>query len=187
MILLGVTGSIAAYKACEVLRRLRDAGHGVQVVMTPAAAQFVTPLTFASLSGHPVLDALFDPVRGIRHVAAADTADCYVIAPATADVIGKMALGLADDFVTTAALAFTGPVVVAPAMDDNMWRHAAVQQNVATLRSRGVVLVEPTEGALASGHVGPGRLADVADIVAAVTKALEGRPARFRPKAAPPP
>jgi len=171
-ILLGVTGSIAAYKACDLVRRLQDAGHEVTVAMTAAAAKFVTPLTFAALSGRAVLESLFDPVEGVRHVSAADACDCYVIAPASADVIGKFALGLADDFVTTLALACAKPLIVAPAMDDNMWRHPAVQQNVATLRARGVAIVEPAAGALASGHVGPGRLAEVPDIVAAVAAAL---------------
>jgi len=171
-ILLGVTGSIASYKACELLRRLQDARHEVTVAMTPSAAEFVTPLTFAALSGRPVLASLFDATEGVRHVSAADACDAYVIAPASAHTIGKIALGLADDFVTTLALACVKPLIVAPAMDDNMWRHAAVQQNVATLRSRGVVIVEPTAGALASGHTGPGRLAEIPDIVAAVTAAL---------------
>ena len=173
-VLHGITGSIAAYKAGEVIRRLRDAGHDVHVAMTPAAQRFVTPLTFATLSGNPVLEHLFDPVSGVRHVSAVDAADCYLIAPATADTIGKIALGLADDFVTTCALACTVPLLVAPAMDDAMWRHVAVQQNVQALRDRGAIIVEPGEGALASGHVGPGRLAEVPDIVAAVERALAG-------------
>lgn len=171
-ILLGVTGSIACYKACEVLRRLQDGGHEVHVVMSPAATKFVTPLTFAALSGNPVLDSLWDPNSGVQHVAAADVCDCYCIAPATADCLGKMALGLADDFVTTCAMACVKPLVVAPAMDDNMWRHPAVKQNVQTLRDRGVQIVQPGTGALASGHAGPGRLAEPGEIVAAVGAAL---------------
>jgi phosphopantothenoylcysteine decarboxylase/phosphopantothenate--cysteine ligase len=171
-VLLGVTGSIACYKACDLVRRLQDAGHDVTVALTAAAARFVTPLTFAALSRHPVLESLFDPVEGVRHVSAADDCDVYVIAPASADALGKIALGLADDFVTTLALACAKPLVVAPAMDDVMWRHPAVQQHVATLRARGVAIVEPAAGPLASGHVGPGRLAEVADIVQAVAAAL---------------
>ncbi|MCI0343658.1 MAG: phosphopantothenoylcysteine decarboxylase [Planctomycetales bacterium] len=171
-ILLGVTGSIAAYKACELVRRLREQGHEVQVVMTRAACEFVSPLTFASLSGKPVLRDLWDPVEGVRHVAAADEAELLLVAPATADVIGKMALGLADDFLTTAALAFAGPIVVAPAMDDNMWKHPAVAANVHTLEKRGVTVVPPAKGPLASGHVGEGRLAEVPDVLAAVARAL---------------
>lgn len=172
-ILLGVTGSIAAYKACEILRRLQDAGHTVQVCMTAAAAQFVTPLTFASLSGHPVLDSLWDPEHGVRHVRAIDDAACFLIAPATANTIGKIALGLADDFVTTCAMAATIPLVIAPAMDDAMWAGAAVQHNVQTLRDRGAIFVEPGTGHLASGHQGAGRLADVTDVVAAVLQVLK--------------
>jgi phosphopantothenoylcysteine decarboxylase/phosphopantothenate--cysteine ligase len=171
-ILHGVTGSIAAYKACEILRRLQDAGHSVQVCMTPAAGQFVTPLTFAALSQAPVLDQLFDPVHGVRHVRAIDDAACYLIAPATANCLAKIALGLADDFVTTCAMAATIPLVIAPAMDDAMWANAAVQQNVRTLRDRGAVIVAPGEGHLASGHSGAGRLADVTDVVSAVLQVL---------------
>ncbi|MHC5019932.1 MAG: flavoprotein [Planctomycetota bacterium] len=171
-ILHGVTGSIAAYKACEILRRLQDAGHTVQVCMTAAAAEFVTPLTFGALTHEPVLDSLWDPVHGVRHVRAIDDAACFLIAPATANCIGKIALGLADDFVTTCAMAATIPLVIAPAMDDAMWANPAVQQNVQTLRDRGAIIVEPGEGKLASGHEGPGRLADVTDVVDAVLQIL---------------
>jgi len=171
-ILHGVTGSIAAYKACEILRRLQDGGHVVQVCMTPAAARFVTPLTFGALTHEPVLDSLWDPVHGVRHVRAIDDAACFLIAPATANCIAKIALGLADDFVTTCAMAATIPLVVAPAMDDAMWAAPAVRQNVQTLRDRGAVIVEPGEGKLASGHSGPGRLADVTAVVSAVLQVV---------------
>lgn len=173
-VVLVVTGSIAAYKACEVVRRLKDRGMEVRVAMTPNAAAFVSPLTFAALSGHRVLHSSFDDDRPerIAHVRWAEECDVFCVAPASADFIAKMALGIADDFPSTLHLAFDGPVVLAPAMEDQMWLHPAVQRNVATLLDRGVAIVKPGTGPLASGRHGPGRLAEPDAIVEAVTAAL---------------
>jgi phosphopantothenoylcysteine decarboxylase/phosphopantothenate--cysteine ligase len=142
-IILGVGGGIAAYKAAELARLLMQQGHEVQVAMTPAAQEFVRPLTFAALTGRKTLTDLFAIESAIEHIAAAQENELLVIAPATADLIAKMAHGLADDFPTTLYLAFTGTVVVAPAMNVNMWRHAATQANIETLRKRGHRIVEP--------------------------------------------
>jgi phosphopantothenoylcysteine decarboxylase/phosphopantothenate--cysteine ligase len=173
-VLLAVTGSIAAYKACEVARRLQDRGVEVRVAMTPNATRFVSPLTFAALSGHRVLHSSFDDDRPerIAHVRWAEECDVFCVAPASADFIAKMALGIADDFPSTLHLASAAPLVVAPAMEDQMWLHAAVQHNVGLLRERGATLVEPPVGPLASGRHGPGRLAEPPAIVAAVMAAL---------------
>jgi len=187
-ITLGVTGGVAAYKAAELVRRLQQEGHSVQVVMTRAAREFVTPLTFAALSGQKVITDLFSDSSGgeanlesaIEHIAVAQRSDLLLVAPATADIIAKFARGVADDFLTTLYLASTAPVVVAPAMNVNMWNHPATRENVETLRARGVKMVEPDEGYLACGMTGPGRLAGIEEILAAVqevTKAhrdLEG-------------
>src|SRR5579859_656840 len=187
-ITLGVTGGVAAYKAAELVRRLQQEGHGVQVVMTRSAREFVTPLTFAALSGQKVITDLFSDSSGgeanlesaIEHIAVAQRTDLLLVAPATADIIAKFARGVADDFLTTLYLASTAPVLVAPAMNVNMWNHAATRENVETLRTRGVKIVEPDEGYLACGMTGPGRLAGLEEILAAVhevTKAqrdLEG-------------
>ena len=174
-ILLGVTGGIAAYKACEVLRLFDKAGHRVRVVMTRTATEFVGPLTFETLSKAPVLtDA--QPLGedgAILHIDYADEADVFVIAPCTANVIAKLAQGIADDALSTTALAFLGPVLIAPAMNVNMWNSASVQENLATLRGRGVHIVEPSSGDLACGWVGEGRLAEPPEIVAAVLKVLD--------------
>src|SRR5205814_946422 len=150
-ITLGVTGGVAAYKAAELVRRLQQDGFTVQVVMTRGAREFVTPLTFASLSGQKVITDLFGDSSGgeanlesaIEHIAVAQRTDLLLVAPATADIIAKFARGIADDFLTTLYLASTAPVVVAPAMNVNMWNHAATQQNVETLRARGVKVVDP--------------------------------------------
>jgi phosphopantothenoylcysteine decarboxylase / phosphopantothenate---cysteine ligase len=187
-ITLGVTGGVAAYKAAELVRRLQQEGHSVCVVMTRAAREFVTPLTFAALSGQKVITDLFADSSGgganlesaIEHIAVAQRTDLLLVAPATADIIAKFARGVADDFLTTLYLACTAPVVIAPAMNVNMWNHAATRENVGTLRARGVKIVEPDEGYLACGMTGPGRLAGLEDIlgeVHEVTKAqrdLEG-------------
>jgi phosphopantothenoylcysteine decarboxylase / phosphopantothenate---cysteine ligase len=173
-ILLGVTGSIAAYKAVELLRELTKRGAEVQVVMTEAATKFVAPLTFETLARQPVLLDMFSLSYGskISHIEATQRADVFLVAPATAQTIARMALGLADDFLSCIFLASRCPVIVAPAMDSDMYQHAAVQQNLATLRGRGVRIVEPGHGELASGLVGPGRLAELQDIVAAVERNL---------------
>ena len=180
LVLLGVTGSIAAYKAAELVRLLMAAGADVQVLMTHTAAAFIGPLTLETLSRRPVmLDPLeLLPDRRIGHIVAADSADAVVVAPATARWLGAMANGLADDVVTATCLATTAPVIVAPAMDGEMYGHPATQANVARLRSYGYAIVEPGSGPLASGSVGVGRLAELPDIVAAVTGALADRPIR---------
>jgi len=172
-ITLGVTGGVAAYKAAELVRRLQQDGFTVQVVMTRGAREFVTPLTFASLSGQKVITDLFGDSSGgeanlesaIEHIAVAQRTDLLLVAPATADIIAKFARGIADDFLTTLYLASTAPVVVAPAMNVNMWNHAATQENVEMLRSRGVKIVDPAEGYLACGMIGAGRLAGQEDII----------------------
>lgn len=182
-ILLGVSGGIAAYKSAELVRILRRRGFRVQVVMTRAARQFVAPLTFAALSGEQVITDLFPgdsgeptPAGAIEHIAIAQRADLLVVAPATANILAKFAHGLADDSLTTAHLAFTGPIVVSPAMNTNMWSHPATVENLALLRKRGVRIVEPDEGDLACGMVGPGRLAEPERIADAVEAALGGAP-----------
>ncbi len=176
-ILLGVSGSIAAYKAAEVLRELTRHGAEVRVAMTAAAERFVAPLTFATLSRQPVLTDLYtlDYGREIGHVAAPGRAHLLLVAPATANVIAKFAHGLADDFLTNIYLAATCPVLLAPAMDADMYRHPAVQENLETLRRRGVRIVGPASGELASGIVGPGRLSEPAEIVAAAEAILLAR------------
>ena len=178
-ITLGVTGGVAAYKAAELVRRLQQDAFTVQVVMTRGAREFITPLTFAALSGQKVITDLFAESSGeanlesaIEHIAVAQRTDLLLVAPATADVLAKFARGIADDFLTTLYLASTAPVVVAPAMNVNMWNHAATQENVETLRARGVKIVDPDEGYLACGMTGAGRLAGQASIVAAVHEAL---------------
>ena len=174
-VLLGVTGGIAAYKACEVLRLFDKAGHRVRVVMTRTATEFVGPLTFETLSKAPVLtDAQPLGENGsILHIEYADEADVFVIAPCTANVIGKLAQGIADDALSTTALAFTGPVLIAPAMNVNMWQSASVRENLDVLRKRGIHVVEPSSGDLACGWVGEGRLAEPPEIVEAVLRIVD--------------
>ncbi|MGE5734365.1 MAG: bifunctional phosphopantothenoylcysteine decarboxylase/phosphopantothenate--cysteine ligase CoaBC [Acidobacteriota bacterium] len=176
---LGVSGGIAAYKAAEIVRLLQDRGIRVQVIMTRAAQEFVKPLTFAALSGEKVITDMFSGGNeqpnidsAVEHIAVAQSIDALVVAPATADVLGKFAQGLATDFLTTLYLATTAPVVVAPAMNVNMWNHEATQANIATLKRWGVRVVEPDSGYLACGMTGPGRLAANESIVAAVMEAL---------------
>jgi phosphopantothenoylcysteine decarboxylase/phosphopantothenate--cysteine ligase len=175
-VVLGVGGGIAAYKSAELARALMERGMRVQVVMTDAACQFITPLTFASLTGNKVITGLFASGNSdetlssaVEHIAVAQDNEVLVIAPATADLMARLAHGLADDFLTTMYLAFTGRVILAPAMNNNMWAHPATQENLETLRKRGHVIVEPEEGLLACGTTGPGRLAEperIADVVA---------------------
>jgi phosphopantothenoylcysteine decarboxylase/phosphopantothenate--cysteine ligase len=173
-LILGVTGSIAAYKAVPLLRELTRLGAGVSVCLTAAAARFVGPLTFRTLSGRAVLDDLFDPQspEAVEHVALAERADAVVVAPATANLLAKAAQGMADDFLSTLLLAARGPVLMAPAMDGGMWDHPAVVANVATLRGRGVTVLEPEIGPLASGLSGKGRLPEVETIVEALCALL---------------
>jgi phosphopantothenoylcysteine decarboxylase/phosphopantothenate--cysteine ligase len=173
--ILGVGGGIAAYKSAELARALMERGVRVQVVMTRAAQEFVTPLTFAALTGNKVITDLFGATSpestlssAVEHIGVAQENDILVIAPATADLLAKFAHGHADDFLSTLYLAFSGKVVLAPAMNTNMWRHSATEANVAALQRRGHVIVEPEDGPLACGTVGPGRLADplrIADVV----------------------
>jgi phosphopantothenoylcysteine decarboxylase / phosphopantothenate---cysteine ligase len=173
-LILGVTGSIAAYKAVYLLRELTRRGARVTVCLSEHAREFVGPLTFRTLSGRPVLTSLFDPQSdaAVEHVAVAERAAAVVVAPATANLLAKAAHGLADDFLTTLLLAARCPVVVAPAMDGGMWDHPAVVANVATLRARGVVVLEPDAGALASGLSARGRLPEVDAIVETLAGAL---------------
>lgn len=165
-VVLGVTGGIAVYKACELLRLLQKRGIDVFVVMTQNACRFVAPLTFETLSGHPVAVDTFDRPQTweVEHIALAKRADLFLIAPATANIMGKMACGIADDMLSTTVMATHAPVLVAPAMNTGMWENAAVQQNVKTLRARGVEIVAPVSGHLACGDNGAGKLEDVAVI-----------------------
>lgn len=162
-VVLGVTGGIAVYKACELLRLLQKRGIDVFVVMTQNACRFVAPLTFETLSGHPVAVDTFDRPQTweVEHIALAKRADLFLIAPATANIMGKMACGIADDMLSTTVMATHAPVLVAPAMNTGMWENAAVQQNVKTLRARGVEIVAPVSGHLACGDSGAGKLEDV--------------------------
>ena len=165
-VVLGVTGGIAVYKACELLRLLQKRGIDVFVVMTQNACRFVAPLTFETLSGHPVAVDTFDRPQTweVEHIALAKRADLFLLAPATANIMGKMACGIADDMLSTTVMATRAPVLVAPAMNTGMWENAAVQQNVKTLRARGVEIVAPVSGHLACGDNGAGKLEDVAVI-----------------------
>ncbi|KQR12740.1 MULTISPECIES: bifunctional phosphopantothenoylcysteine decarboxylase/phosphopantothenate--cysteine ligase CoaBC [Xanthomonas] len=167
-LLLCVGGGIAAYKSLELVRRLRDAGAQVQVAMTSGAQQFVTPLSFQALSGQPTRTTLWDSAaeQAMGHIELARWADRVIVAPATADLLARLAHGLADDLVTTLCLATTAPLTVAPAMNHRMWLHPATQANIATLRARGVAVVGPDDGPLAEGESGPGRLAEPAAIIA---------------------
>lgn len=179
-IALGVSGGVAAYKAAELVRRLQQEKLDVQVVMTRAAREFVAPLTFAALTGQKVITEMFSadssaPANvesAIEHIAVAQRIDLLLVAPATADILAKLARGIADDFLTTLYLATKAPVVVAPAMNVNMWEHAATQENVAALRGRGVRVVDPDEGYLACGMTGAGRLAGIEQIARAVCEVL---------------
>ena len=179
-IALGVSGGIAAYKAAEIVRLLQDRGVRVQVVMTQAAQEFIRPLTFAALSGEKVITDMFGAGVGehpnidsaVEHIAVAQSIDALLVVPATADVLAKFAQGIASDFLTTLYLATTAPVVIAPAMNVNMWEHPATQANLEILKKRGVTIVPPGTGYLACGMTGPGRLADNEAVVAATLEAL---------------
>ena len=178
-IALGVSGGIAAYKAAEIVRHLQERGVRVQVIMTAAAQEFVRPLTFAALSGEKVITSMFGSSAeepnldsAVEHISVAQSIDCLLVAPATADVIAKFAQGIANDFLSTLYLATTAPVVVAPAMNVNMWQHPATQANLEILRRRGGHVVPPDSGYLACGMLGAGRLADPEHIVAATLERL---------------
>jgi phosphopantothenoylcysteine decarboxylase / phosphopantothenate---cysteine ligase len=181
-ITVGVSGGIAAYKAAELVRALQRHALDVHVVMTDAAQKFITPLTFASLTGHKVITGLWPSVPGegefdssIEHIEEAQTTEALLVAPATANILAKFAHGLADDFLTTLFLATQAPVIVAPAMNVNMWNHPATQANLETLAARGVRIVPPDKGALACGMVGSGRLPEPETIVQTVLELLHGR------------
>ena len=176
---LGVTGGIAAYKAAEIVRLLQDRGVRVQVIMTDAAQEFVRPLTFAALSGEKVITGMFsggdaEPNldSAVEHIAVAQSIDALLVAPATADTLAKFAQGIANDFLSTLYLATRAPVIVAPAMNVNMWEHPATRTNLEILRQRGVAIIEPDSGYLACGMIGAGRLADPEHIVAATLERL---------------
>ncbi len=177
-VVLAVTGGIAAYKVCELVRRLRERQLRVRVAMTRGATRFVSPTTFAALSGERVIDSLFDDPRPecIAHVRWAEEADLLCVAPATADFIAKLSHGIADDFASTLALASPAPLLLAPAMEDEMYAHPAVQRNLASLVDRGAWLVGPGTGSLASGRSGPGRMAEPAEIAGTIERLLHDPP-----------
>ena len=173
-IVLGVSGGIAVYKAAELVRLLVKAEASVYVVMTANAKEFVTPLTFQALSGNPVYHEIFAPATGssMQHIEACESADLLVVAPATANTIGKLANGLADDPLSTLFVAYSGPVMVAPAMNDKMWANPAVQENIRKLAGRGVTIIEPEQGELACGAVGQGRLVEPATLLKHINERL---------------
>lgn len=176
-IVLGISGSIAAYKAVDIASKLTQAGAKLDVIMTPDAARFVAPLSFAGVSGRPVYTDMFDVATGMaeKHVELGRQADAYIIAPATASTIARLANGLAEDLVSLTALSTQAPIVICPAMDGQMYEHVATQTNLQTLQSRGVLVVGPETGRLASGHTGAGRLSETAWIVGAVRYAIGRR------------
>ena len=174
-IVLGVTGSIAAYKAVALLRTLLHEGAMVHVVMTQSATKFVTPLTFEVLSGHPVSTDVFEAHQEMKHLSLPEQADAIVIAPATANCLARAALGLGDDLLSTMLLTAQCPLIVAPAMDGGMWTHPTVREHVGTLRARGTIVVNPEIGLLASGRIGQGRLAEEGTILKAIQAALAPR------------
>lgn len=177
-VILGVTGSIAAYKAADLTSRLTQDGHDVFVVMTRHATEFVAPLTFQTLSRHPVTTGIFDEKESWHpgHIALADRADLLLIAPAGANALAKLANGIADDALSSLALATRAPLLIAPAMNGKMWEHPATRENVARLKSRGAKFIGPEEGLLACGYEGMGRLWNVAGIAAEAARILQSRP-----------
>ncbi|MFI9101375.1 bifunctional phosphopantothenoylcysteine decarboxylase/phosphopantothenate--cysteine ligase CoaBC [Streptomyces fildesensis] len=175
-VVLGVSGGIAAYKACELLRRLTESGHGVRVVPTDSALHFVGEATWSALSGNPVSTLVWDDVREVPHVRIGQHADLVVVAPATADLLAKAAHGLADDLLTNTLLTARCPVVFAPAMHTEMWEHPATQENVATLRRRGAIVIEPAVGRLTGVDTGKGRLPDPAEIFEVCRRVLARGP-----------
>ena len=173
-VLLAVCGGIAAYKACEVLRGLQKEGCEVRVTMTADAERFVGAATFSALSGSPVADSLYDnPSSAIPHIELSEWADVVVVVPATANVLAKLACGIADDALTTFAATFNGTTLLAPAMNPQMWQHSACRENVETLRRRGVLFAGPAEGHVACGPDGPGRMVEPAEIFEQITRLLE--------------
>ncbi len=182
-IVLAVTGGIAAYKAADLVSKLVKAGAEVRCILTENATRFVTPLTFQSLSGREVHTDTFDRAGGefYQHLAVADWGEVLVVAPATANILGKAAAGIADDLASTALVSFPGPVLYAPAMNCHMWANAAVVENVERLRRRGANFVGPGEGRLACGEIGLGRMAEVPEILAAIEELL-AKPAKKKPR-----
>ncbi len=181
-VLACVCGGIAAYKVCEVVSKLVQRGAGVTVAMTRSAKKFVGPTTFQALTGRRVLTSLWsaaDP-DDVQHIALTGAADLVLIAPATANIIGKIASGIADDVVTTLVISAASPVVLAPAMNDRMWANAIVQQNVATLKKHGYTLVGPGEGWLACRSIGPGRMAEPTEILETIAAKLKSQPPKKR-------
>jgi hypothetical protein len=186
-ILLCVSGSIAAYKAADLASKLKQAGHDVTALMTEAACQLVSPNTFLNLTGNRVYTDLWDPQGQTEHIALTDRADLVVVAPATANTLAKLAHGLADDMVSTTLLAAPGPLLVCPAMNTRMWNNPAVQRNLALVRELGHRVLEPGAGNLACGHVGPGRLPETPELLAAIEALLAERGARPRTERPPEP
>ena len=180
-VVVGVCGGIAAYKVCEVVSALVQRGAGVAVAMTNAAQEFVGPVTFQALSGRPVLTSLWDAGQAadIRHITLSGSADLMLVAPATADVIARIAHGLANDVVTTMIVSAASPVVLAPAMNDRMWANPMVQRNVTILKEAGFAMLGPGEGWLACRSVGPGRMVEPAEIVEAVATKLKSQPPKI--------
>ncbi len=174
-VVLGVTGGIAAYKAADLASKLVQSGMTVKTIMTRSATEFITPITFRNLTGQPVVTDMFDLESefSIQHVALAEAADVVVIAPATANIIAKIACGIADDSLTCTVLATVAPVIVAPSMNDNMYNNPVTQENVVKLKKRGFVVVEPEYGRLASGKIGQGRLAEIEKIIEALNLSLD--------------
>jgi phosphopantothenoylcysteine decarboxylase/phosphopantothenate--cysteine ligase len=179
-IVLGVCGGIAAYKSAELTRRLIDAGADVHVMMTRAAQAFITPLTLQTLSGHPVHTDLFDLTaeQEISHIALADIADAILIAPATADILAKVAHGICDDLVTTVICATTAPVIFAPSMNVHMWDNPITQENIARLKKHAYPIVQPDAGPLACGYEGKGRLPEIPTLIKALENALKTKKKR---------
>jgi phosphopantothenoylcysteine decarboxylase / phosphopantothenate---cysteine ligase len=173
-IVIGISGGIAVYKVCDLIRRLKDRGDAVHVIMTRHAQEFVTPLTFQTLSQNLVHTDNFElsQEKDIDHIALADTADVVVLAPATANIIGKISHGISDDLLTTVVCATRAPVVLAPAMNVNMWNNSITQENVTKLKTLGVHCVDPAEGDLACGYTGVGRLAETPEIIKVIDRAL---------------
>src|SRR4051812_7060180 len=176
-ILLGISGSIAAFKACDIVRFLRECGAEIRCVLTDSASRFVTPLTLENLSGQRVYASLWgDETFGTHHIDAARWADVALIAPATANTIAKLAHGLADDLLSTELLAFQGPLLITPAMNPAMFEHAAVQENLKTLKARGAIFIGPAHGVTSCGEEGPGRMVEPAEIVEKVAQAFYNKP-----------
>jgi len=176
-VLIGVTGGIAAYKTAELVSRLVQAGAGVSVVMTRSAARLVGPKTFEALTGRPVRTRTFG-LGAHPHLELARNAEVFCVAPATANLLAKAAMGLADDLLSTTLLAFAGPILLAPAMNSIMWKKPPVQRNLAQLRADGFTIIEPEEGYLSCGMTGPGRMASPETILAAIAQALQASPKR---------